>query len=83
MVRANGVGLMKNASNPCAAVLFTDFALTDGQKLLEKVMRIPSVPGGFDPLVGLKVVEVPEEELLANSKVWTDKYAEVTQKGGK
>ena len=83
VVRANGVGLMKDASNPCAAALFIDFALTGGQKLLEKVMRIPSVLGGFDPLEGLKVIEVPEEELLANSKVWSDKYAELTQKGSK
>lgn len=81
VVRANGVGLIKNATNPCSAVLFTDFALTDGQAVLEESMRIPSVPGGFDPIAGLQVVEVPEEDLLANPKEWDERYAAVTQRG--
>jgi iron(III) transport system substrate-binding protein len=61
--------------------LFVDFALTDGQRVLEKVKRIPSVPGGWDPIAGLQTVEVPEDELLANPKKWDQEYTEVTQKG--
>ncbi len=78
VVRANGVGLMKHAAHPAAAVLFTDFALTDGQAVLEEVKRIPSVPGGFDPLKGLELIEVPEQDLLENSDAWNKRYEEVT-----
>jgi len=81
VLRANGIGLMTTAKHPAAAMLFVDFVLTDGQKVLESVKRIPSVTGGWDPLVGLQTVEVPEAELLANPKKWDQAYTEMTKKG--
>jgi iron(III) transport system substrate-binding protein len=79
-VRANGVGLMKHAEHPAAALLFVDFLLTDGQKVLEESKRIPSVPGGFDPIAGRDIIEVPEDELLKHSEKWNKLYEEVTDK---
>ena len=66
-LRANGIATMKHASNPAAAILFIDFMLTDGQKVLKTVNRIPSVTTEGDPLAGLELIEAPEEDLLANS----------------
>lgn len=79
-VRPNGVGLMTHAEHPAAALLFIDFLLTDGQKVLEESKRIPSVPGGFDPLAGMDLIEVPEDDLLKNSEEWNKRYEAVTNK---
>jgi len=77
-LRPNGVATMKHASHPAAAVLFTDFLLTEGQKVLESVNRIPSVTSEGDPLTGLELIEAPEDDLLAHSAEWRDRYARVT-----
>ena len=69
---------MKHASHPASAVLFIDFLLTDGQKVLESVNRIPSVTSEGDPLTGLELIEAPEDDLLANSADWRDRYQQVT-----
>ncbi len=82
VIRPNGIGLMKTASNPAAAMLFVDFELTGGQKVFEEAFRIGSVPtGGDDPLAGLETVAVPEKKLLDDPKPWDDLYAEIVQGG--
>jgi iron(III) transport system substrate-binding protein len=81
VIRPNGVGLMKTATNPAAAMLFVDWELTEGQKILEKAFRIGAIPTKDDPLVALKVVPVPEQELLDNAKKWDDLYAEIIRSG--
>lgn len=81
LVRPNGMGLMKTAQHPAAAMLFADWELTEGQKILEKAFRIGSIPTGKDQLAGLQVVSVPEDELLKNGKKWDDLYAEVVRAG--
>lgn len=81
-LRPNGVGLMKDATHPAAALLFVDFLLTDGQQVIESVNRIPSVMGDHDPLAGLELIEAPEDDLLANSAEWNARYAEVTALAG-
>ena len=79
-LRPNGVATMKNAQHPAAAVLFVDFLLTDGQDVLKSVHRIPSVMSEGDPLVGLELIEAPEDELLKNSGEWRDRYQQVTSR---
>ncbi|MDT5027500.1 MAG: iron(III) transport system substrate-binding protein [Micromonosporaceae bacterium] len=81
VLRPNGVALMKTATNPAAAMLFADWELTEGQKILAKAFRIGSIPGAKDPLTGLKVVAVPEQELLADPKKWDRLYADIVQAG--
>ena len=82
-VRPNGIGLMKTASNPCAALLFTDFELTGGQEVIAKAFRVGATEAAADEIAGLDVVAVPEQELLDNAKKWDDLYAEVTQSASK
>jgi iron(III) transport system substrate-binding protein len=82
VLRPNGVALMKTAAHPAAAMLFADWELTDGQKILQKAFRIGSImTGQDDPLAGLKVVAVPEQELLADPKKWDNLYADIVRAG--
>jgi iron(III) transport system substrate-binding protein len=81
VVRPNGIGLMKTSRNPCAAMMFVDYVLTGGQKVLEKKFRVGATQEAAKAIQGLDVVAVPEQELLDNSKKWDDLYAEVIQSG--
>lgn len=81
LIRPNGFALMKNAKNPAAAMLFADWELTEGQKILEEAFRIGSIPTGKDPLAGLNVVAVPEQELLKDPKKWDTLYSDIVQAG--
>jgi iron(III) transport system substrate-binding protein len=81
VVRPNGIGLMKNATHPCAAMLFVDYELSAGQELVAEANRIGATAEAAKALDGLEVVAVPEQELLDNPKKWDDLYAEVTRSG--
>ena len=81
VVRPNGIGLMKTASSPCAAMLFVDHELTDGQKVFEEKFRVGATPEAAKAIEDLDVVPVPEAELLNNPQKWDALYAEVTQAG--
>ena len=81
VVRPNGIGLMATATNPCAAVLFVDHELTDGQQVFAEKFRVGATEEAAGALEGLEVVPVPEQELLENGKKWDDLYAEVIKAG--
>ena len=81
VIRPNGAALMHNAKSPAAAMLFMDFLLTDGQKILKDSFRIGSIPGKDDPLAGLTTTTPPEKELLDDAKKWDGLYEDVTQGG--
>jgi iron(III) transport system substrate-binding protein len=81
VVRPNGIGLMKTAQHPAAAMLFMDWVLTDGQREIAKAFRIGSIPTEHDPLAGLEVIAPPEQELLDDPKKWDDLYADIVQSG--
>lgn len=81
IVRPNGIGLVKTATNPCAAMLFVDFELTGGQEVFADKFRIGSVSGGDDPLTGLDVYPVPEKKLLDEPDTWNKAYEDVVTNG--
>src|SRR4051812_42962935 len=82
IVRPNGIGLVKTATNPCAATLFVDFELTGGQDVFADKFRIGSIPTtGSDPLAGLEVFPVPEEKLLDDPETWDQAYEDVLANG--
>ncbi len=83
VVRPNGIGLMKTATNPCAAIAFVDWELTGGQKVFEEKFRVGATADAAKAIADLDVVTVPEQELLDNAKKWDDLYAEVIQSGSK
>jgi iron(III) transport system substrate-binding protein len=81
VMRPNGVALMKTASHPAAAMLFADWELTGGQKILEKAFRIGAIPTARDPLAGLQIIAPPEQELLSDPKKWDNLYADIVKAG--
>ena len=81
VIRPNGIGLMKTAKHPAAAMLFVDFELTHGQKVFRDAFRIGSVPTSDDPLAGLETIATPDDDLLANPEKWNTLYDEVVRNG--
>jgi iron(III) transport system substrate-binding protein len=73
--RPNGIGMMKAARHPAAAMLFYDWILSDGQQALVKDGLTPStkVPGDHS-LDGMTIVPYDVAGLVADSKSWSDKY---------
>lgn len=78
ILRPNGAGLMRDAKHPAAALLWMDWALTDGQKPIAKAFRIPAesnVPGFTNPIpAGTETFDVPQDLLVKQSKQWSDAY---------
>jgi iron(III) transport system substrate-binding protein len=68
---------MKTATHPYAAMLFMDYMLSpEGQAIISDDFRIGSVAQDSknDPLAGLELLTIPEQELLDNGKKWDDLY---------
>jgi iron(III) transport system substrate-binding protein len=81
ITRPNGIGLVKTATNPCAATLFVDFELTGGQDVFKEAFRIGSVEGTENPLSQYETYAVPEEKLLEDPDTWNTAYEDVVKNG--
>ena len=81
IVRPNGIGLVKTATNPCAATLFVDYELSGGQDVFADKFRIGSIEGTNDQLAGLEVYPVPEAKLLDDPDTWNKAYEDVVANG--
>lgn len=84
IARPNGIGLLRTAEHPAAAMLFTDWILSEeGQKALVDLGLTPSIPlaGAEDPLAGVDVIPVDVAEILNNSDKWSKQYAKVVEGG--
>ncbi|MDP9416736.1 MAG: extracellular solute-binding protein [Actinomycetota bacterium] len=81
IARPNGVGLMKTATHPAAAMLFADWLLEEGQKVLAEEGLTPSIPEGDDPLADIEVIPVDVEKLLNEDEKWSKKYEAVINGG--
>jgi iron(III) transport system substrate-binding protein len=77
VLRPNGLALMAQARHPAAALLWADWVLTDGQKIIAQSKRIPAarnVPGFTDPIpAGTEVYQMPDS-VFADSTKWTKAY---------
>jgi iron(III) transport system substrate-binding protein len=81
IARPNGFGLMKTAEHPCAAMLFADWILEEGQAVIVEQNLTPSVVEGDDPLAQLEIFPVDNEKLLNESELWSQKYEAVVSAG--
>lgn len=81
IARPNGVGLMKTAAHPAAAMLFYDWLLEEGQKVISELGLTPSIAEGADPLKGVETIPVDVEKLLNESDAWSKKYEAVVSGG--
>jgi iron(III) transport system substrate-binding protein len=83
IARPNGVGLMKSAKHPAAAMLFADWLLEEGQQVLVDEQLTPSIPTGEDPLADVEIIPVNIEELVDRGKEWSERYDKVVASGEK
>jgi iron(III) transport system substrate-binding protein len=83
IARPNGFGLMKSAKHPAAAMLFADWLLEEGQKLLVEEGLTPAIVEGDDPLKGLEVIPVDVKTLLEQGDEWSKRYEKVVSGGEK
>jgi iron(III) transport system substrate-binding protein len=83
IARPNGVGLMKNAKHPATAMLFADWLLEEGQKLLQDEGLTPAIAPGDDPLKGLEVIPVDIPTLIDHGSEWSKRYDTLVSKGEK
>lgn len=76
-----GAALMKNAPHPAAAMLFVDFMLGQGQKILSREDRTPTAipqPGG--PLEGIPskhLYRADPKKFIEEREEWTQHYDEI------
>jgi iron(III) transport system substrate-binding protein len=83
IARPNGVGLMKTAKHPAAALLFTNWILTKGQDVLIDAGITPSVQGKETALKGTQIIPVDVKTLTEDNKKWSDLYEKVISEGEK
>lgn len=78
VIRPNGVALLRTAQHPASALLFMEWLLTDGQKLLADDFRIPAreehQQGKLD---GLQTVSVDVQRLVDEGDEWEKRYDEL------
>jgi iron(III) transport system substrate-binding protein len=83
VARPNGIGLMKSAKHPAAAMLFADWLLEEGQKLLADEGLTPAIVEGNDPLKGVEIIPVDLKTLVEQGGEWSKRYEKVVSGGEK
>lgn len=77
ILRPNGLALMAHPRHPAAALLWTDWVLSEGQKVIAQSHRIPAaehVAGFASPLPdGTPVYRVPDS-IIDSSGTWNKAY---------
>jgi iron(III) transport system substrate-binding protein len=83
MLRPNGLALMAKPKHPAAALLWMDWVLTEGQKVIAAATRIPaakSVPGYTSPVPpGTQTFDVPIDKIRTESKNWETAYDQLVR----
>ncbi|MET7398239.1 extracellular solute-binding protein [Dactylosporangium sp. NPDC005572] len=83
IARPNGFGLMKNAKHPAAAMLFADWLLEEGQKVLIENGLTPAIAPDNDPLKGVQIIPIDVKTLIEHGDEWSKKYNAVVAGGEK
>lgn len=81
IARPNGFGLMKSAKHPAAAMLFADWMLEEGQKVLKEEGLTPAIVEGNDPLSGVEIIPVDVKALVEQGDEWSTRYEKVVSGG--
>nr|MDT0660949.1 extracellular solute-binding protein [Micromonospora sp. DSM 115978] len=79
--QAQGATLMKNAQHPAAAMLFIDFLLTEGQRILAEEDRTPTAVaqtgGPLDGIPNEDLHEVDFEKFTTQRDEWVTRFDEL------
>ena len=77
IIRANGMALSRRPAHPNAAVLFYDFMLSDGQKILAKNQYLTARRNAGSILDKMQLKFVDVINVLDESAKWEKLYAEI------
>jgi iron(III) transport system substrate-binding protein len=80
LARPNGVGIVRGAKHPAAAMLFNDWILGDGQKILAK-LNLDVSRKDLATTSTSKQILVDLPSLLKSETEWTDRYDKLTRLG--
>ena len=81
VARSNGAGVVKTAPHPNAAALFTDFMLSEGQKILVTLNYVPTSTKVESPLKDVKIKIANPADKLDNAKKWQPLYDRIIVQG--
>jgi iron(III) transport system substrate-binding protein len=74
VVRPNAVSVVRRAPRPNAALLFYEYMLSDGQKVLADMLYIPAARQADSPLRNLRVRMIDPVEALDENDKWSKLY---------
>ncbi len=83
IARPNGVGMLRRAPHPHAAVLYFDFMLSDAQDLLLKRDFIPTSKKIKTPLNQMPIKFIDSKVILDEEAKWSKLYHEIITKQSK
>jgi iron(III) transport system substrate-binding protein len=75
-----GIGLSKTAPHPNAAVLFYEYMLSDGQKLLSQMHYVPTNKDTESSFKNLQFKVVDKAVFLDEYEKWTTLYENIVLK---
>lgn len=78
--RPNGVGLVRKAQHPATAMLFVDWILSDGQKVLQEFALDPA-RSDLATAPGTAEIFVELESFFAEQEEWTERYEQLVELG--
>jgi iron(III) transport system substrate-binding protein len=80
--RPQGIGIVSSARHPASALLFVDWLLSDGQKVLVEHNVDPAREGlGAAPEAEVVVIDI--ESFVAEQEEWTDRYDRLVSLGAR
>ncbi|MDB5795045.1 MAG: fbpA 2 [Noviherbaspirillum sp.] len=83
IARSNGVAVSKKANNPHAALLFHDFLLSDGQKVLADMFYDPVNKDYQSATHKFPVKFINDQELFDSYAKWSKLFEDIVLKGRK
>lgn len=78
--RAEGVALIRGSQHPAAAILFVEWILTDGQRVIAELGR-DTARSDLLPTEGVDSVQIDVNELIENRDLWVDRYERLLRLG--
>ena len=75
------VGVSRNASRPYTALLFYDWLLDEGQKLLHDLRFVPTSRAHPSPILERDIRYIDPVEALENQEKWLKDYERIVVKG--
>lgn len=81
--QASTIGVLKRAPNPHTALLFYDFLISDGQKVLQDLKFLPMKKGAPMPFANIPLTFIDPVKALEMNAKWTRQFDEIIALRGK